>query len=87
MANVEENLLFARLVAGEITNAGEEPPSYQAVKIGAAIQRRTSNSSLMTARGRDSNRGASSQAGSSPGSGGRASTSRGRSLSVDTLGE
>lgn len=86
VANVEENLLFARLVAGEITTNGEEPPSYQAVKSVGGRERRTSSgsaaASVMTARGRTSIRGGpgGSQNGSSPGSG---STSRGRSVSVD----
>ncbi|BGP13827.1 hypothetical protein JCM10213v2_001765 [Rhodosporidiobolus nylandii] len=38
VATLEQNLLFARLVSGETTPAGETPPSYGAVVEGAAPQ-------------------------------------------------
>lgn len=97
---VEQTLLFARLVAGsfslptlcdadalpgEITSAGEIPPSYDAItnRNGASMERRSSGSSVATARGRTSSRGGPASAiGSSPGS--APSTSRGRSNSTTT---
>ena len=59
IATLEQNMLFARLVAGEETPAGEVPPTYQAVishdpSAGTDVPtvRSASMSSDMTTRGR-----------------------------------
>ncbi|KAI5477665.1 arrestin domain protein [Pseudohyphozyma bogoriensis] len=58
IATLEQNLLFARLVAGEENSAGEVPPTYDAVLANApsagtvAMERSSSASSGVTQRGR-----------------------------------